>query len=214
MTVARWVAINEFTTRVTGVTKLNVNGVERQEILARCKPGIPARLTREPANRHDPFAIAVHVAAGQIGYIPADLADEMAPLLDAGERRYTAVLSDVSTSENEDGESIYRSELTITERIERPETRLSIFGILFELLRSLVALPVTALRFVSRGAGPCLRAVDRLLRRASRDDAVLLLVFRVAAGLLFAGIVFGLLRWVVLSALGLISQAIAAVTGD
>jgi hypothetical protein len=49
-------------------------------------PGRPLELRRDPANEHDPNAIAVHLASGeQIGWVPRELAAEIAPALDAGE---------------------------------------------------------------------------------------------------------------------------------
>jgi hypothetical protein len=48
----------------------------------------PARsleLLRQPENPHDPNAIAVHAAGGeQVGWVPRDLAEELAPEIDAG----------------------------------------------------------------------------------------------------------------------------------
>lgn len=49
-------------------------------------PGRPLDLRREPANEHDPNAIAVDARGGeQIGWVPRDIAAEIAPELDAGE---------------------------------------------------------------------------------------------------------------------------------
>ncbi len=56
-------------------------------------PGAPLELRRDPANPHDPNAIQVHPADGgeQVGWVPRELAAELAPELDAG-RRWTAVV--------------------------------------------------------------------------------------------------------------------------
>ena len=49
-------------------------------------PGRPLTLRRDPENTHDPNAIAVDAAdGGQVGWVPRELAEELAPLLDAGE---------------------------------------------------------------------------------------------------------------------------------
>ena len=56
-------------------------------------PGRPLALRRDPENPHDPNAIAVHTAGSdpsagdgdQVGWVPRELAAELAPLLDAGE---------------------------------------------------------------------------------------------------------------------------------
>jgi hypothetical protein len=48
-------------------------------------PGRPLELRRDPDNPHDPNAIAVHAAGGaQVGWVPRELAAELAPVLDAG----------------------------------------------------------------------------------------------------------------------------------
>jgi HIRAN domain len=48
-------------------------------------PGSPLELRRDPANEHDPNAIAVHAGGAQVGWVPRELAAELAPELD--ERR-------------------------------------------------------------------------------------------------------------------------------
>jgi hypothetical protein len=49
-------------------------------------PGQPLELRRDPGNPHDPNAIAVHPFGGgeQVGWVPRELAAELAPELDAG----------------------------------------------------------------------------------------------------------------------------------
>jgi HIRAN domain len=49
-------------------------------------PGSPLELRRDRENEHDPNAIAVHPAGGgeQVGWVPRELAEEIAPELDAG----------------------------------------------------------------------------------------------------------------------------------
>ena len=56
-------------------------------------PGRALRLRRDPENPHDPHAIAVHPAGGgdQIGWVPRELAAELAGDLDAG-RPWSAVV--------------------------------------------------------------------------------------------------------------------------
>jgi len=56
-------------------------------------PGRPLALRRDAANEHDPNAIAVHPAGGggQAGWVPRELAAEVAPDLDAG-RPWCAVV--------------------------------------------------------------------------------------------------------------------------
>ena len=50
-------------------------------------PGSPLELRRDPLNEHDPHAIAVHALGedgAQVGWVPRELAAELAPELDAG----------------------------------------------------------------------------------------------------------------------------------
>jgi hypothetical protein len=56
-------------------------------------PGARLELRRDPDNPHDPNAIQVHPAAGgeQVGWVPRELAAELAPELDAG-RPWAAVV--------------------------------------------------------------------------------------------------------------------------
>jgi HIRAN domain len=56
-------------------------------------PGQALELRRDAANEHDPNAIAVHSAGGgeQVGWVPRELAAELAPELDAG-RPWRAVV--------------------------------------------------------------------------------------------------------------------------
>ena len=55
-------------------------------------PGRGLELRRDAANPHDPNAIAVHAAGGgsQVGWVPRELAAELAPLIDEG-RHWTAL---------------------------------------------------------------------------------------------------------------------------
>ena len=49
-------------------------------------PGRELALRRDPGNAHDPNAIAVHAPGGkQVGWVPREVAAELAPRLDAGE---------------------------------------------------------------------------------------------------------------------------------
>jgi HIRAN domain len=56
-------------------------------------PGAALELRRDPENPHDPNAIAVHgpVGGDQVGWVPRELAEEVAPELDAG-RPWAAVV--------------------------------------------------------------------------------------------------------------------------
>jgi hypothetical protein len=55
-------------------------------------PGRPLELRRDPQNEHDANAIAVHAGDGdQVGWVPREIAAELAPDLDAG-RSWAAVV--------------------------------------------------------------------------------------------------------------------------
>jgi HIRAN domain len=56
-------------------------------------PGKPLVLRRDPENPHDPDAIAVHAEGGgeQLGWVPRELAEELAGEIDAG-REWSAVV--------------------------------------------------------------------------------------------------------------------------
>jgi hypothetical protein len=54
-------------------------------------PGRPLELRRDPGNEHDPNAIAVYAGGAHVGFVPRELAAELAPELDAG-RPWSAVV--------------------------------------------------------------------------------------------------------------------------
>jgi hypothetical protein len=54
-------------------------------------PGEPLELRRDPANEHDPNAIAVLAGGEQVGWVPRELAEELAAELDAG-RPWSAIV--------------------------------------------------------------------------------------------------------------------------
>ena len=78
--------------RVAGVAGA---GAHHAEALATdaVAPGGALELRRDPDNPHDPNAIQVHPAGGgdQVGWVPRELAAELAPELDAG-RPWAAVV--------------------------------------------------------------------------------------------------------------------------
>jgi hypothetical protein len=62
-------------------------------------PGRALELRRDPGNAHDPSAIAVHGPAGeQVGWVPREIAAELAPSLDAGEAWAAVVLREQRAS--------------------------------------------------------------------------------------------------------------------
>ena len=80
-----------FHTKVVGVT---FEG--RQDTLGALSAGDELTLDREPANEHDPNAIAVRTSEGvQVGYLKRIIAAALAPEMDRG-AAYAAVVSDVT----------------------------------------------------------------------------------------------------------------------
>lgn len=84
-----------FHSYVAGVTYNNPDGSSRQAYIRKfVKAGMPAKLKREPNNQHDENAIAVWVTAKlvfglikediQVGYLPAEIAEDLAPHVDSG----------------------------------------------------------------------------------------------------------------------------------
>jgi hypothetical protein len=61
-------------------------------------PGRPLTLARERDNPHDPNAIAVHAGGQHIGFVPRELAAELAPQLDAGNPWSAVVLREQRAS--------------------------------------------------------------------------------------------------------------------
>jgi hypothetical protein len=60
------------------------------EALEQPQLGAPLTLQRDPANEHDPNAIQVLADGDQIGWVPRELAAEIAPEIDAG-RPWSAI---------------------------------------------------------------------------------------------------------------------------
>jgi hypothetical protein len=78
-----------------GLLVAGVAGAARHhaEALALLEPGAPLELRRDPDNPHDPNAVAVHVPGGpQAGWVPRELAPQVAQDLDAGEPWSAVVL--------------------------------------------------------------------------------------------------------------------------
>jgi hypothetical protein len=55
-------------------------------------PGSALELRRDRDNEHDPNAIAVYAGGEQVGWVPRELAAELAPRLDQGETWSAIVL--------------------------------------------------------------------------------------------------------------------------
>jgi hypothetical protein len=78
---------------VAGAARFHPDALQRDD----AAPGSPLRLRRDPANAHDPNAIEVHAGA-LLGFVPREVAAEVAPALDAGEPWSAAVLREQRAS--------------------------------------------------------------------------------------------------------------------
>jgi hypothetical protein len=65
---------------VAGAGRHHADAIESDAVA----PGSPLELGRDPDNEHDPNAIAVHAGGAQVGWVPRELAAELAPELDEG----------------------------------------------------------------------------------------------------------------------------------
>ncbi len=77
--------------RVAGVAGAGRHHAEAIASSDAVAPGSPLELRRDPDNVHDPNAIAVHAGGAQVGWVPRDLAAELAPELDEG-RAWSALV--------------------------------------------------------------------------------------------------------------------------
>ena len=87
--------VRSIRTKIRGVTKRNLDGADRQRIIRKwCDSGDALHLAREPNNPRDPNAIRVlrivctdlpeRITVGeQLGYLSRELAEELAPRMDA-----------------------------------------------------------------------------------------------------------------------------------
>lgn len=76
------------TSNVAGAAQHHREALESDD----AAPGQALELRRDPGNEHDPNAIAVLSSSGeQVGWVPRELAAELAPELDAG-RPWSAIV--------------------------------------------------------------------------------------------------------------------------
>jgi hypothetical protein len=174
-----WVIAEEYAPqRVAGVALRNRNGSDRQSILRGCKPGMRVNFLHDPEHLTDPSAIAVLVAGGQqIGNLePAEMAQEVAPLLASEEVRFVATIHNVGPYQDEQGRRMVGAEIAIVRQEYLAVEKFSIVGVLMSLMRGLSRLiPVVAR--VSR-------VVDRGLVAITKGEPFLLGIARFVAGFL------------------------------
>jgi hypothetical protein len=92
----RYLARDSEALAARGLRVVGVAGAGRHHVEAlasdEAAPGRPLTLRRDPENEHDPNAIAVLLAGGdQVGWVPREVAAELAPSLDGG-RPWAAVV--------------------------------------------------------------------------------------------------------------------------
>ena len=76
---------NDWSLNIVGESFKNSDGSSRQAEIVRCRPGERIELRREPNNRHDANAVAVHTARGvQIGHIARDQSRWIGGKIDKG----------------------------------------------------------------------------------------------------------------------------------
>ena len=90
-------------------------------------PGRPLELRRDPENPHDASAIAVDAAGGgaQVGWVPREVAAELAPALDAGAAWSAVVLREQRPSPRDprSGLTMLLAPAAAIELRERPAAR-------------------------------------------------------------------------------------------
>ena len=91
-----------YTVHLAGESYRNSDGTPRQRIIRRLSSGDPLRLVREPDNRHDPDAVAVHARGGQVGYVARDQCGWVAEIIDAGRPISASVLSRAAPADRPD----------------------------------------------------------------------------------------------------------------
>ena len=85
-----------------GLTIAGVAGAGRHHAEALASdaagPGRPLELRRDPGNQYDANAIAVLAGGVQVGWVPRELAEEIAPAIDRGEPYSALVLREQRAS--------------------------------------------------------------------------------------------------------------------
>jgi HIRAN domain-containing protein len=103
---------------VAGAGQHHAEALEAAEI----EPGDSLELQRDPANEHDPNAIKVLAGDEQLGWVPRELAEELAPELDQGKPWSAIVLREHRRSPREPRDGLTML-LVATESIDLREPR-------------------------------------------------------------------------------------------
>ena len=82
---------------VAGAGRHHADAIESEAV----RLGSPLELRRQPDNEHDSNAIAVHAGSAQVGWVPREVAAELAPELDDGRPWSALVLREQRRSPRE-----------------------------------------------------------------------------------------------------------------
>lgn len=113
----RWVRDTQYRINAVGVIYENADGTSRQEILNQFEKSGSGELelVREPQNPYGATAIAVFTPFGQVGYVPGEYSTKWAPLIDAGDARYTVGYTKIGQYEPEPGKRITTLQFDVDE---------------------------------------------------------------------------------------------------
>jgi hypothetical protein len=114
---------------VAGTALANEDGSDRQRILQTCQAGTHVFLSRETTNRHDPNTVAVFVGevgeGSQIGQLPADVGEWVAPLLDSGSAALDAEIWSLEKVAGDSGGEMLVCRLMLTQHELMPVKQFS-----------------------------------------------------------------------------------------
>jgi hypothetical protein len=163
---------------VTGVTHNNSNGSSRQTLLRSCRPGTRVEIVREPTNAFDKNALALFVSGrGQIGYIPAESAAWMAPLIDTGAADFSCLITSVEAFEATDGRPMLGGRIAIT-RLEPSARQELVAGLLVGAAAAGAATTASrALSSAGRVFGAAIATADATLLRFAQGSRVFALIY-------------------------------------
>ena len=108
------IADRHFFATLAGVSFLNDDGSDRQQILAQCAPREWLTLEPEPTNPFDKKAIGVLSPYGQIGYLDRRCAQEISNAVKNG-RRFRAAFCEMREASHRNGTHVYGGVIVIFE---------------------------------------------------------------------------------------------------
>jgi HIRAN domain len=160
----QWRRVAQFEpVRVEGARPVEDEGADRPSETTTARPGLRVVLRREPRNADDLNAVAVESFDEQtLGYLPAEVAAWVAPLLDSGRVTFDGRIYAMAPADEGLG-SFY---LSLTQFELKPVERSS----LVLAIRALVSLPVIGANWCLRRAAALVHAVSPTLGSTS-DEA-------------------------------------------